>query len=313
MEGRGLPLIALLAAIGLFSASLLGCSTFGEATAKGAVLGSYEGYLELKDRHPDLGVDKLLENPAFRTAARDLTKAFVVGAGDGYEEAKFQNKADALVRTMLVAAREEGNEAVGQILTEQGPRLQLVIRQTLSTTIRNAGAELRRTAVTDGAAAVRAIMTAAVESLVLELDSERTAAFRMAMGLLTREVGAGLIAGVREELASPAMQVAVAELSKSAAAGARDGLLPKNEQSRAVWTTVLILLGTFFVLSLLALAFYIRRSILAGRALTVIAQQINQDAGKHPSIAEMKRKISERAKRAGVEPHLSAFLKDRGM
>jgi hypothetical protein len=306
--------LASLLAWALLATQLSACGTIGEATSKGAVIGGYEGYQELKARHGEMALGNVLADPAFRDAARDLTKAAVAGAGEGYDEAQFDKKADTLVRAMLVAAREESNEAVGQLLTEQGPRLQLIVRQTLSTSIKNAGSELRQTAATDGAAAVEAIMDAAIESLVRELGPENTGAMTTAVSSLTKGAGAGLVAGLREELARPETQVAVAELTKSAAEGAREGLLSQNGESKAIWTTAAMLLGVLFLLSVVALVFYIRRSVMSGRALTVVAQQINKEAelGQAP-IGDVKKRISERAERAGVEAYLSAFLKDRGM
>jgi hypothetical protein len=303
---------ATLVLLIIWGMSQLGCAAFGEATARGAVIGSYAGYQELK-KEEGVSVDNIVEDPAFREAAHELSKAVVTGAGEGYDEASFDDKADKLVRTMLSAAREESNAAVGQLLDEQGPKIQLIVRQTLATTIRDAGAELRRSATTDGTAAVQAIITAAVEALVGTIDPKKTDAVQGAVQSLTHGLGAGLVAGLRQELERPETQLAVADLSKSAAIGAREGFLPQSKESSAVWTTFAILFGVLFVLSAAALAFYIRKSVMNARTLTVVAQQINKDADQDASVTEMKKRIRERAQRAGVESHLSAFLKDRGM
>ena len=57
-----------------------------------------------------------------------------------------------------------------------------------------------------------------------------------------------------------------------------------------------------------ALVFYIRKSILTGRALTVVAQQINK--GEH---TELKQKIKQKATDRKIEPYLANFLLDRGL
>lgn len=306
-RGLGLALAAGLAGCG---ASAIEDTAYHGA--RGAVRGSVDEIRTLpevqalKDLALDVDVTK---------AARDVAQAVVEGAGDGVKTLELDQQIQILIQAVMNTAKSSGNELVASLLEQQGPRIERLARDTLAGTIQGAGDQLKRTAETDLTRATTAVIGSAVDALVTALEAEKVQQLEAGLiettGELTESASAGAVRGLRDELAKQETQAAFGDLSKrvasDAASGLKEGLGLDTGVSRD-WRLVAIGLGVFLVLIAVALVFFIYRSIMTARTLSLIAQRINKTGS-----AELKGDIKKKAEEKKLERFLANFLLDRGL
>jgi len=290
-----LTLFSLLA-VGCAASSLEQPAYYG---ARGAVRGTVDQLEQLK------GDDKI------NAAAHDLAQAVVTGAGDGASKLEIDHQIGVLIETVFQVAKAQGNELVTSVIEQQGPRLQQLARQTLTGTIQGAGDQLKKTAETDITQATGSVVTSAVDAFATALASDKVGALKKDLiqtsGALTENASAGAVRGLRDELGKPETLDVFGALAKRMVADATTGA-KQSIETGAGTHTLEIALGGFLVLTLAALVFYVRKTIITGRALTLVAQQINK--GGH---VELKNAIRAKAEQKKMESFLSMFLLDRGL
>jgi hypothetical protein len=277
--------------------------------AKGAVSGTYDGIASLPKNNLLAAIAK---DPDLREAAHDLAQSIVLGAGDGAAQARIASRVELLVTTLLVTARTQGNEALGQIITEQGPKLGSVVRRTLADSLQEVDSGLRSKVTPDLVDATQTLVTRAVESFGAAVGGVSGAGD--ALGSTSAKISAGAVRGFRTEIEKPETADALAALSRrvasEAAGGIYDGLKDKLEPSKSstAWMISAIVGLTLLVICGAALALLFRRHVLTQRTLALLASQIN--AANH---TELKRKIQAKAVTSNLQPFLSGFLIDRGL
>jgi hypothetical protein len=260
----------------------------------------------LKDLAVDVDVTK---------AARDVAQAVVEGAGDGVKTLELDQQIQILIQAVMSSAKSSGNELVASLLEQQGPRIERLARDTLAGTIQGAGDQLKRTAETDLTRATSAVIGSAVDALVTALEAEKVQQLEAGLiettGDLTESASAGAVRGLRDELAKQETQAAFGDLSKrvasDAASGLKEGLGLDAGVSRD-WRLVAIGLGVFLLLVAAALVFFIYRSIVTARTLSLVAQRINKSG-----TPELKSDIKKKAEEKKLERFLANFLLDRGL
>lgn len=275
--------------------------------ARGAVRGSVDELRTL----PELQALKDLKADAkINAAAHDLAEAVVTGAGDGAKKLEIDQQVKVLIQTVMEVAQSQGNQLVASMIDEQGPRIEKLARDTLAGTIEGAGDQLKRTAETDLPGATSAVIDSAVDAFAGAMESEKMGALKQDLvktsGEVTQNASAGAVRGLREELAKPETLDAFGALAQRVVEGASSGAKQSVDKSEV--RGVVIALGSVLALTVAALIFYIRKTVLTTRALTLIAQQINK--GGHD---ELKGAIKQKAEQKKLEAFLSMFLLDRGL
>jgi len=290
-------LVSLLAT-GCGAASLEQPAYYG---AKGAVHGTIDELSQLKG------------NTDVNAAAHDLAKAVVTGVGDGASQMEVDQKVKVLIETVFQAAKAQGNDLLASVIEQQGPRLEILARQTLTGTIQGAGEQLRKTAQTDLSVATDSVVTSALDAVGKAVDEQKLEAFKKELidttGQLTQNATAGAIKGLTTQLADAETKASIHDATEAATRGALDGAKQGIQTAESSWSKPLaIVFGVLLAAAIAGLIFYIRKAVLTARALTLIVQQINK--GGH---VELKSQIKSKAEGKRLERFLSAFLLDRGL
>lgn len=318
VPGRLASLVVGCLAGSVLLCALAGCGAAdyrraGFHTAKGAVGGVVEGLSEL----PEPALARIAGDGRLRRAARELARSVVAGAGDGIDDGRVGDRTQALVQRLFVVAREQGNDAVARVLDEQGPRLQLAVRQTLARSIHDAGAAFRESAETDLAGATDRLVGAAVRSFVLALSADDAKRLRAdAVGLageLSESAGRGAVRGVARELSTEEARAALADatyrVTEAAVRGVHDGVR-EDASALAAWA---IVEGVLLAITACALALFVRRTRRASLTLAVVAGAINKAERERLDAKRLKAAIGEKARAGGVGVFLDRFLKERGL
>jgi hypothetical protein len=246
-------------------------------------------------------------------AAHDLAKAVVTGVGDGASQMEIDQKVRVLLDTIFQAAKAQGNDLLASVIEQQGPRLEVLVRQTVTGTIQGAGEQLRKTAQTDLSQATDSVVTSALDAVGKAVDDQKLEAFKKELidttGQLTQTATSGAIKGLSTQLADAETKASIHDATEAATRGALDGAKQGLQTAESTWSKPLaIVFGVLLAIAIGGLIFYIRKAVLTARALTLIVQQINK--GGH---VELKSQIKSKAEGKRLERFLSAFLLDRGL
>lgn len=304
--------------------ALTGCGAasyeeMGLHSAKGAIRGVYEGAKAL----PEPLLRDILADKAVRTAAYDLARSMVAGASDGMAAGRLDETTGRVVSAVFAVAREQGNQAVKQLLDEQGPRLQILVSQTLSTSIRQATSTLRESAKSDLSMATNEITGTAVRSLATALMSDEARAAQESMATAAGDIAEraaqrameGAVRGLRNELTKEETLLTITTLARAASRGTAEGVKDslRGDPSQTLWLEVAIILVALLIGCVSALIVYFRRSNTHAHMLAIVAETVNKAERESLDPKEVKKRIREKAERGGVEKELSAFLKARGL
>jgi hypothetical protein len=294
----GVCALVSLLSTGCAAASLEQPAYYG---ARGAVRGTMDQLGELKG------------NTNINAAAHDLAQAVVTGVGDGASQMEIDQKVRVLLDTIFQAAKAQGNDLLASVIEQQGPRLEVLVRQTVTGTIQGAGEQLRKTAQTDLSQATDSVVTSALDAVGKAVDAQKVDAFKKELvdttGQVTQAAVTGALTGLRTQLADADTKAALHDATESATRGALDGARQGLQTAESSWSKPLaIVFGVLLALAIGGLIFYIRKAVLTSRALTLIVQQINK--GGH---VELKSAIKSKAEGKRLERFLSAFLLDRGL
>jgi len=256
---------------------------------------------------------QLKGNSDVNAAAQNLAKAVVTGVGDGASQMQIDEKVRVLIETVFQAAKAQGNDLLASVIEQQGPRLEILARQTLTGTIQGAGEQLRKSAQTDLSQATDSVITSALDAVGKAVDAQKVDAFKKELvdttGEVTQAAVTGALTGLRTQLADPDTKAALHDATESATRGALDGARQGLQTAESSWSKPLaIVFGVLLAIALGWLIFYIRKAVLTARALTLIVQQINK--GGH---VELKSAIKSKAEGKRLERFLSGFLLDRGL
>jgi hypothetical protein len=215
-----------------------------------------------------------------------------------------------MLEMVFRTTNKETNELVKSLIEQQGPRLEQTTHRLLVGALRDANAELRQTTQTELPKATRIVITDAVDSFATAMGDEKVKTLRKDLvettGAVTYTASSSAVIGLRDELANPKTVEAIGNLTREVVKSATDGA--KDSVDKKYLWVIGVPLGVLLLLSVAALVFYIRKSFLTSRALTVVAQQINK--GEH---TELKQRIKSKATERQIEPYLANFLADRGL
>jgi hypothetical protein len=317
--GRGWTLgVIVLLCMAALGCGAAGYEEVGRFGAKGAVEGTLEGFRAI----PRSDFDGFMKDLALRQAAHDLAKSMVIGASDGLTDQRVDEKTKALVDSLLVSAKQRANETVKQLIDEQGPALQLSIKQTLTaslyTAIYDAGTSLGNNATAEVPQVTDNLVLAAVRSLDRALSSPEAddvgKQVRGSAGALAESVGAGAVRGIRNELMQEDTKKAIAALTQEATKQiVTDVGSALRPSSSSVWIASTFVAGALLLLCGLGLVLFVRRSLLTARALETVAEVINKHEKAPLDAKTMKHTIQQKAALGGVGTFLHTFLKDRGL
>lgn len=309
---HGVAKLRALLGVSLVVCLGLGCSGAQiEDTAYHGARGGVRGAVDEMRTLPELKelADGLKDDEKIKAAAHDLAESLVAGAGDGAKQLEIDQQVAVLIKTVFQVAQAQGNELVSSMITQQGPKLEQLARQTLSGTIRDAGAEIKRTAESDLPAATGSVIDSAVIAFADALESEKVAALKKDLietsGKVTENASAGAVRGLREELAKPETLDAVGALAKRVVHDAGT-----EAKSTFDFKPIVVGLVVFLVLAVAALVFVWRQSVKTRHTLSLIVQQIEKGGADH---AELKQSIRKKAVSRKLDSFLDQFLSDRGL
>lgn len=329
----------LLLLAGLFTNA--GCPAiqwYMRQSGKGAVSGFYEGMSHVDPAVHRRITSTVLEDPNLQKFAHDLTSSIVLGASDGMTQAKLDALAGRVVQSAMTTLREQGSDALNQLMKQAGPALEQSLRRGVEESVLAMGAAMHKTAETDMGAATTLLMRAAVDGVLQSLrhssrelgrelndSTEQYLKEKVAPGAghiartLTREAMLGLHdglteTGVKEQL--PALRLVMHEIGAGLGEGMGEGLGRSVHKSplEPILTGITIILAVLFIGAVIGLVLMWRRYVSVTRSLSLFAQELSQaEKTDQEHTQYLVRAIRDAHTAANHTAFLDKFLKYRGL
>ena len=307
-------------ALGLLAPLILaGCITqdyyrgAAQSAAAGAMEGVSEGIPRLQEPLRQTLRGALVEDPALKEAARDMTRSAmdVVEARLGSPEMRRQ--VDALVAQAMERLSHDGDETVRALVRTAGATLEAELRRVAAASILAATTTLRDSLERDVTPAAQRLARSMGDELVVAIVNGLEGPLQARMVDAGRNMSQALIRGAAEGADDPISRAGFGGLTShvmlQAVRGARQGMtesLPDRMQT-ALISAVVLLVGLVLACGG-GLAFVWRRYQQSAKTLTIVAKSIN----RHESDA-LKETIKKSTHDNYVGPWFSSFLKRRGL
>lgn len=313
MKRASLARRVLLLVIGVIAgAGAGGCAgpafRLGQAGAQGAILGA---------RESDEALRQVLRQSLLRDDLLDrVAERFVQGALSGMDGPEARARAALLSRAILEELRGQGDAALMHTLKNAGKQLEETLDAVSVRALGRADAALKEILHKDLVEATQVLLRKNAETLARALAAELQGPLGESLRQTSGQLARVIVAEAATSLRAPETREAAREFlrgaTREAVLGAGDGLRQGLQGSplQAALVAGLVGLGILLLVCGGALWFFIRQYLLSARALSVIAQKINESGGE---VGGLKQAIRQGAARSNVDGWLNDFLKRRGL
>jgi hypothetical protein len=299
-----------------------GCSLFSTSrtVGKGSLIGLVDGIGALDPESKRKAFEGLAGSVDLKRAAHDLAQSAVTGVADGLNQSELERHVDQLVRALMLALRQSGDETLTGLLEAAGPQLDKTLHAALNRTMADVRGLLTEVATRDVELATRNVVRTAVQTFATTLESASAgAAGKIAppAGEIARTVTREAVRGFEEGLDAARLHEVASEAGRGLAEGIDKAIGLHGSLRSGVETGVIAasaVLGGLLLLSVFGLWHLWKHYRSSTKSLSIVAQKINEVSSEHPEAGrKLKDAIHESAKKNNAHDWLSNFLKHRGL
>ena len=261
-----------------------GCASWNNTIkgfGKSATQGVGEELPKLKQPIREILRDSLLSDDTLEQASKRLTQGAMKTLQSEIADEELHKRVDSLVADVMTVLGSKGSDAVQQVVRTAGPELRQALRQAIVEMLSAARVVLKDAIQKDLTEASQVLAKSLAETLAAALTKQLEGPLGKQLESTAGTLGQKLAGEATAALGSPTSKAAVGEFTESAmrgaVRGAREGVndgLPNRIQVGLI--SALIVLACVIVILGLGSIILLRRYRHSTKALTIIAEKINQ-------------------------------------